>query len=225
VFGESITWRRAYSSDNNQLKGDAMEIEEIKGKIKRIEELKDWGLNTPRMFFVEQNSFGKLLTRCIDWAKNINEEEPNQIFNIRTYRRKGKQESVQTIHSTDIPFLVLSKTLVELNRDFNCMVDAETPDNGRFAGNAYVTSNISGRPDHIVFEYCRKEIRAMVRDHNKSISIILPIEYPIFIEEPFKQILKDIIKTRMFNTIFEWTWFSKPAGVERENLVYWEYRN
>ena len=125
-----------------------------------------------------------------------------------------------------------------MNDSFSCMIDAETPDNGRMAGNIAILEKrefISKSYEFFV-DYCIKEKRAMVRDAESSgLHFNGTTKGSIIIDEKFKddkseQILIQVInkalqlrKTKK-NFILEWTYFCKPAGIKREPIVWWEYR-
>ena len=53
-------------------------IKEIKEKIKRIEELKNNGFNTPRMFFIKSLPTKHELSNALKWAKKIYEKDEKQ---------------------------------------------------------------------------------------------------------------------------------------------------
>jgi len=200
---------------------------EIHEKIERIQELKEAGLNTPRMFYLKKFADPPDLEEAFEWAAKIHWRSPDQIFNIRTYDYSKEIETSQTTHYTDIKFEDLEKLVLDVNLKLTCMIDAETPDNGRFAGNIIFEDikSPTGRimTSKFIIEYCEKEIRAMVRDHNKHITGELKL---VNKDLPFQ--LKTVIdKASKFkhDIILEWTWFRVPAGELQQNLVFWEYRN
>lgn len=203
-------------------------IQERLAKIRRIEELKNDGLNTPRMFFLKYLSSNETFDKALQWADEIHDKDPYQIFNIRTYIRKGQMESLQTKHYTDIEYNELPSILYEANSDWHCMIDSETPDNGRLAGNAILFIDDYGSPEKYLIEYSEKEKRAMVRDnHNKSIEFMAePIneENTIKIEPRLFAVIDGLKKFHKKGVIIEWTYFCKPAGVLAKPTVFWEYR-
>jgi hypothetical protein len=199
---------------------------EIHEKIERINELKELGLNTPRMFYLKKFADPDDLMEAFEWAAKINWQSPNQIFNVRTYNYSKEIETSQTTHYTDIAFEELEALILDINLKLTCMIDAETPDNGRFAGNIIIEDVVSptGRvmTSKFTIEYCEKDLRAMVRDHDKSLKGELKM---LDKNLPFQ--LKMVIdKANKFThgKILEWTWFCIPAGDLQENLVWWEYR-
>jgi hypothetical protein len=199
---------------------------EIYEKIERINELKEAGLNTPKMFYLKKFAEPPDLEEAMEWAAKIHYFTPNQIFNIRTYNYSKEIETSQTEHYTDIKFEDLESLVLDVNLKLTCMIDAETPDNGRFAGNILIEDirSPTGRVMNFKFtlDYCEKEVRAMVRDHNKSIYGDVNM---INKDLPFQ--LKMVIdKANGFRHgyILEWTWFRTFAGILDENLVFWEYR-
>ena len=92
-----------------------MKVTEVKAKIERIEELTKEGFNTPRLHYIEPTIFikkaEKKISECINWAERIHEENPNQVFNIRTYEysERTAKESKKSEHVTDIKFENLEK--------------------------------------------------------------------------------------------------------------------
>ena len=207
-------------------------IEERKAKIARIEELKVCGLNVPRMFFVE-NKEDASKYEAAEWVRDIHQKDPGQIFNIRTYARAGNLEKLGCPHVCDLDYKVVLDELHYLIHKYHCMVDAETPDAGRMAGNLLVEVNHIGRPATFQLEFVEKYRRAMVRDIETEKGTIVKGKIPVDHSLPYSA--KTIITIGMAltfmrrakrkeNTIFEWTWFDRPSGVKGENLVFWEYR-
>ena len=196
------------------------ETKEIKNKLQRINELSAAGLNIPRMIFLPQEAPGSEIDKVIQWALKICNQDKDQIFNIRTYKREGTIETLQTIHITDIRFENIKSELLKTNLEYNCMIDAETPDNGRVAGNIILDVNDAGNFFRYTIDYCKKPIRAMVRDHDNTMSGFIK-DVP---EYPYNGIVYNALKFNRVNTILEFTHFCKPAGVKQEKLVFWEYR-
>ena len=196
---------------------------EVEAKIDRIKELKQAGFNTPRMVFLSHKHKVKDINFIFKWAEKIHKEDPKQIFNIRTYKRERDEETLQTKHYTDILYSKLNSVLQEACLYHNCMIDAETPDNGRWAGNILIQTNEFERPDRFIIDYCHKEKRAMVRDHDKNKAEYLAILGAI--EEPLETVINKALSFHKKNVILEWTYFCKPAGEKKENLVWWEYRS
>ena len=200
-------------------------VEEQKAKIYRIIELEKEGFNTPRFFFLEENTTDGRVDQCLVWANDINKVDPDQIFNIRTYDYGNRKESCQTKHYTDLTLEDLQKILPRANFQFNCIVDAETPDNGRLAGTIVAWDDGRNIIKAMTIEWCEKEVRAMVRDANKSFT---GTQKGFLKEIGCSPVIQEVIeKASRFskkNVILEWTWFCKPTGIRRENLVWWEYR-
>jgi len=205
------------------------EVTELTEKVDRIKILADKGLNPPRMFYIPKYDESNIKEAMV-WAADIHAKEPKQIFNIRTYQRAGDKESLQTKHYTDITFDKLPEILPEALNKFICMIDAETPDDGRVAGNIIISvEELRGRPDNIVIEYCEKKVRAMVRDADKHIAI--PINQNLVgklnnavTESILNEVIKKVKMAKLFDVIVEWTYFCKPSGILGENIVWWEYR-
>ena len=218
---------------------------EQKEKIERITELKEAGLNIPRFFYLYKDAHDILRENAIFWAKEIHENNPDQIFNIRTYNYfpNTKIESVQNPHLTDLSFKDLVRQLSIANSAYSCMVDAETPDNGRIAGNILIEEN-----NRFTIEFVVKEKRAMVRDINShkplySISGKYADTYRL-IREYFSDknlpiidipVLSFTIHTaftlKKENIILEFTYFNVSSGIfykennfPESNIVFWEYR-
>lgn len=213
-------------------------VKEAKEKVNRLRELGDKGFNTPRFCFVIYRAPQRIIDMSLKWAQEIHQQDPEQIFNIRTYAydEKSKDETMLTPHITDIKFENLEKEVLLTNSEFSCMIDAETPDNGRMAGNVTILEKkgFISRSMCFYVDYCVKDKRAMVRDAEKS-----GLHFHGETREPIKEKLKDdpvekvlvevVNKAIQFyrtkkNFILEWTYFCKPAGVKLEPLVWWEYR-
>lgn len=197
---------------------------EIKAKIARIQELANLGLNTPRMIFIPYLASEGEISKAMSWAERIHEKDHKQMFNIRTYKRAANKESAQTIHICDIDIGILYQELIKADMEFNCMLDAETPDNGRLAGNVVINTNIFKRPETYMIEYCQKETRAMVRDNDKSIIGSINELNENNMQKELYEVVLTTLNTKMHDRILEWTWFCGPAGVLGENLVFWEWR-
>ena len=211
-------------------------ISEVRSKIERLKELGDEGFNIPRFCFAISRAPEPIIVEVLNWAGEIYNQNPEQIFNIRTYKRSEKfgKESLGTIHSTDIIFTDLQKELLRLNDQFDCMIDAETPEDGRMAGNVAILDRPFQDAEYVI-EFCSKHKRAMVRDADRHISGRL-IDFPenfthhkagyLYVqeEEILKEVLEKALKFRRKNVILEWTYFYKPAGIKLENIVWWEYR-
>jgi len=224
-------------------------LKETKTKIRRIEDLEHANFNIPRMYYVEPSMhFKKIDERilgCILWAKDINQKDLKQIFNIRTYEyyERTSEETHMSEHVTDIEFENLEKELNRLLTTKHCMIDAETPDNGIIAGNVIVHQNPTARAiKTFIIEFCIKPVRAMVRDHDISISGNLE-DGTNTLYELYEKVLKDednvkevsnilknidphytipsilsaiLCKTSKFHrkdVILEWTVFNQPAGI------------
>ncbi len=208
----------------------AFSMIEMKAKIARIKELSNAGLNTPRMFFIEHDVNDFDFDLAIKWANEIHDKDPDQIFNIRTYSRKGKQESLNTPHYTDIKHKDLFKTLVKANMEYHCMIDSETPDDGRLAGNGIIFTDNLATPNTILIEYCKKDKRAMVRDDlNYSFEYSIKndkelTKFAIKKEPKLIEVINGLKKFPKKDVILEWTYFCKPSGILNKNVVWWEYR-
>ena len=210
-------------------------VKEVKEKVERLMELEERGFNIPRFCYVIHQAPSEILYKSLEWAKEIHKQNPEQIFNIRTYTydMENKNESIITPHITDINFKNLEKELLTTNTEFSCMIDAETPDNGRMAGNVAIIEKrgFISRSLEFHIDYCAKEKRAMVRDADRYFSGTTrgklmgedtnTEEVKILTEVANKAI--DFHKTKK-NFILEWTCFCKPAGIKREFIVWWEYR-
>lgn len=202
------------------------ESREAMAKIDRIKELTSLGLNTPRMYFVPHEYTTREIEDAMEWAKNIHTDNNKQIFNIRTYARTGFIETLQTKHICDIKFEKLRTVLLDTLAEYNCMIDAETPDNGRYAGDIFVEVNEFKRPKRAIFTYCKREKRAMVRDADQSLIMeLMKKDYEKELCYELLYVLNKVMITKKFETIFEWTWFCKPTGVLNENVVFWEWRS
>ncbi len=198
------------------------ENKELVSKVRRIMELLSEGFNTPRFFFIRQGSIG-IIPDFEAWANRIGKNRLG-IFNIRTYTREKKMEGLKCPHITDIPANDVIHTINKMINDYHLMVDAEIPDDGRWAGNVLIKRNNHGRPTHFTIEWCHKEIRAMVREHNQGLH-----NRPMTEASGEHPVLKGVImKAKTFvksePIILEWTWFCEGAGVKKENVVWWEYR-
>ena len=209
-------------------------VKEAKEKVNRLRELGDKGFNTPRFCFVIYRAPQRIIDMSLKWAQEVHKQDPEQIFNIRTYAydEKSKNETMLTPHITDIKFENLNNELLMTNAEFSCMIDAETPDNGRMAGNVAIIEKKGFLSKRIEFalDYCVKDKRAMVRDANISflgtIEDLQKMRIPFNEEKVLKQVIFEASKLYKIkeNFILEWTYFCKPAGVKLEPLVWWEYR-
>lgn len=215
-------------------------VKEIKEKVERLIELEKRGFNIPRFCYVIHEAPKEVIHKSLDWAKEVNKQDPEQIFNIRTYsyNESSKDESMSTPHITDIEFKNLKKVLLEMNEEFSCMIDAETPDDGRIAGNVTIVEKKGFISKSLKFyvDYCKKEKRAMVRDADISgLHFHGETRGPIVEKERLKDdelervLVKVVNKAIKFNkvrknSILEWTYFCKPAGIKLEPIVWWEYR-
>jgi len=193
-------------------------VEELTEKIDRIKELSDAEFNIPRFYYIPHTEYGKI-QEALRWAVGTGKKT----FNVRTYTRHGKkEEGVQNPHYTDIPGKKLNPLLKDIVSKYYCMVDAETPDDGRWAGNVLIYTSPFKVPDKFTIEYCKKDLRAMVRDADKSITEdIREIDK---LEATLQEVVKKALTFPRKEVILEWTKFCKPAGVFHEEIVWWEYR-
>ena len=201
---------------------------EIHEKIDRIEELKDAGLNTPRMFYLKKFADPNDLLEAFEWVEKVHYHSPNQIFNVRTYNYSKEIETSQTTHYTDIKFEELEGLILDINLRLTCMIDAETPDDGRLAGNIIISDikSPTGRVINSKYEidYCQKEIRAMVREHDKrTYGDLVSYQSDSDLDPILKEVIFSSIKFK-HDVILEWTWFCNPAGEKLQPIVFWEYR-
>lgn len=201
---------------------------EIHEKIDRIQELKEVGLNTPRMFYLKKFADPNDLLEAFEWVEKVHYHSPNQIFNVRTYNYSKEIETSQTTHYTDIKFEDLEELILDINLKLTCMIDAETPDNGRLAGNIIISDikSPTGRVINSKYEidYCQKEIRAMVRESDKRIyGDLVSYQNDSDLDPVLKEVISLALKFK-HGVILEWTWFCNPAGEKLENLVFWESR-
>lgn len=193
---------------------------ELVHKVERIKQLMDAGLNTPRMYYIFIEEPGTVLDDLFGWARSIHQKEPDQIFNIRTYRTIGEFEEKNTPHITDLKIENLIQEILKLRKqNYTCMVDAETPDNGRWAGNIIIHKSTG------IFEtdYCTKPVRAMVRQADRymtgNISSVQGTPTQL------AMVIGQVIQAKMYDYILEWTIFEGAAGIKRAPTVFWEFRN
>lgn len=181
--------------------------------------MKSKGFNTPKMFYIKKGDHGRI-NDCCEWCETIG----HPIYNIRTYNFNENHETLETTHFVDVPSFDIKDLLNKVVGQSTCMVDAEIPDNGRWAGNIVVFRNPMRRPISADIEYCQKEIRAMVRDADSQVSF----DYTeiVGLINPFRMLMQKAATFEKPETvILEWTYFSEPAGILNENLVWWEYRS
>lgn len=211
-----------------------MSSKEIKEKIERIIELREEGFNVPRFCYVIKQAPDELISKALEWANQVHKQDSKQIFNIRTYNFYGQNdETINSEHIVDIPYENLGKELLMANDKYHCMVDAETPDNGRLAGNVVILEKDSfiSKKYGVIIEYCIRPKRAMVRMADSHISFDLKylnrelasLNNPV-VEEVLGKVVRKAQGFSRPNQILEWTWFVGPAGEKLENLVWWEYR-
>lgn len=215
-------------------------VREVKEKIERIMELEKRGFNIPRFCYVIHQAPKDIINKSLEWAEEVHKQDPDQIFNIRTYayNEESKNESILSPHLTDITFELLEFALANINKEFSCMIDAETPDDGRIAGNVAILEKRGFISKYYEFfvDYCVKEKRAMVRDaensglHFNGTARSFIVEKERLKDDELEQVLVQVVnralrfrKTKK-NFILEWTYFCKPAGIKREPIVWWEYR-
>ena len=219
---------------------------EQKGKFRRILELEEAGFNIPKFFFIHREAKDKFLESTIFCEEDIHKYSPEQIFNIRTYNysKVSKKESAQTPHLTDLSLEELKNILPKTNLEYSCLVDAETPDNGRIAGNIAIEDN-----NNFTIEFVVKEHRAMVRDINSepffSVSgtkvgnnevdydLPSPINGDIIICIVVSHVIHKAFTLKKQSIILEWTYFNQPSGIfynlpekkkPESHFVWWEYR-
>jgi len=221
--------------------------EERKEKSKRIEELKEAGFNIPRQFYLYQNAHSILLENVLSWASALTANVPNQYFNIRTYKYypNTQKETSQNPHLTDLSYDELLYHLPIQMLEYSCLVDAETPDNGRIAGNIAIEED-----KKFSLEFVIKDKRAMVRDTNHHTPLYSISGYHRDISRAVREfsldtnnifsnrlvlafVIKEALMFGKINTILEFTHFSTPAGIfynneeinfPKKNVVFWEYR-
>ena len=203
-------------------------IKEITEKLKRINKLMNLGFNTPLMWALPFKPVDTDIDELIKWAERtanaILPENPHEkIFNIRTYRFfVDGTETFQQPHICDIKLSDLETEIKKYCDKYVCMIDAEVPDNGRFAGNIHIVRNSLGRPEFFTLEYCEKDIRAMVRDADKSIT--KKIDEVSTLQLELFCVVREAMNFKE-EAILEWTWFKNLTGIKNENIVWWEYRS
>lgn len=199
---------------------------ENKEKVARIAQLASYGFNTPRMFLLPNKACIDYMKDFRKWKNKILEDNENQKFNIRTYRyfQEAKEEMSACPHLTDLNSDEVEKEIRRHTKTYVCMIDAETPDNGRYSGNIVMDENELGTRKRFYIEYCKKDIRAMVRDADKHVGGDLVPDDISKLPFELKTVVLEAKKFPFINTILEWTWFCEPAGISKKNLVWWEYR-
>lgn len=218
---------------------------EYKEKIERLVDLEEENFNIPRFFYLEKLSNNEKIENLINWAENISKFK--NLFNIRTYdyHKSSEKEINLSPHICDLSFNNLKDKIYNFNKEFYCMVDAESPDDGRMAGNILIETD-SKNSKNIFIEYVIKENRAMVRDINTD-SNVKKIFFPNFRIDKVNKVNKEKTETEIKvlnsvidsankfwkkNIILEWTYFKNPSGIKfAENIfpdsyiVWWEYRS
>jgi hypothetical protein len=189
-------------------------------KVERIMQLNKWGFNIPRMAYYPQAHNGyfkeKNLQRFLDDNPHVKK------FNIRTYVYdvvSGK-EGWSSKHYVGIPKKDLPATLKDAVRIAHCMVDAEVPEHGLYAGNIVIEDD-----GYCILEYCHKEC-AMVREADRSSTGFIDDMREGF-EATHPKLCAIIDKARAAprNIVLEWSVLKKPGGIELDELIWWEYRN
>lgn len=205
-------------------------ITEVLSKVQRIMELQYLGLNTPRMVFIpahEKVDMDKL-------TMFLNKYDHQGFGNIRTFVRTADKESFNSVHLTHVSYENILKETEALNSSgYNCIVDLETPEHGIYAG-AFMLVNDEDRS--FIVDYAHKpEGGAMVRmmddpalakSHSCNLKKCgtatnhLPEEVHSIIKKAFRSF------SRHYNTvILEFCWMKEPCGVNKEHMIFWEYRN
>jgi len=226
----------------------AFSYREYLEKEKRIVDMAEEGLNIPRFRYVQILAVRNQIDDVFKWAYEIHDNRPSQRFNIRTYNYAPhtEKETTSCPHLCDLRIRDLREKLPKLNMDYTCMVDAETPDDGRMAGTIII------HPNRITeVEFVTKEKRAMVRDINFGTNVrrLSSTADPrsLFYRDTWRKtfpnityteshvlasITKSIYRFYKKGIIFEWTYFKNPSGIFYDKvdtienyIVFWEYRS
>lgn len=189
-------------------------------KAKRIEQLADWGLNVPRMVYVPMNTHGDFISSDLF---TFFERHPAKHYNIRTYQFNPKtgDEGWNSKHFVGLSKKRVMFILNDLVRHCYCMVDAEAPEHGKYAGNLVIQTD-----GYCIIEYCFKP-GAMVRMADTVLEGRVKSVINDLLNGPHHELLmplnvvKDVGKP---DYLFEWSITSEPSGVKKEPLIFWEWR-
>jgi len=192
-------------------------------KVRRIEQLAEWGLNTPRMLYVPMNSDGKFDEGSVHAFIKRHAVHTSR-YNLRTYQwdpDTGAEgwNSKHYVHLNEYQVLdILARVLPERY----CMIDAEKPEDGIYAGNIVIQTD-----GYCIIEYCHK-MGAMVRmadttmeGHWEKVQQEAISKVSTYgLTEPINAVLS----VKKPDYLFEWSITNKPSGVEQELLIFWEWR-
>lgn len=198
---------------------DIQSYNPVNEKIKRIEQLEKWGFNTPRLLYLPKaTSYNKESVELfLEKHKDLSK------LNIRTYSYDphSKQEGYSSKHYVGLSPKKIVKTLDEIISERYCMIDAEIPSDGLYAGNIAIEPK-----NYCTIEWFHGK-KAMVRMANQSDS-----GYVENLVETFKekhQSLIDIMNTAFTcpktNIVLEWSVLKVPGGIKKEKLIWWEWRH
>ena len=188
-------------------------------KILRIKQLAEWGLNTPRMaYFPKSSRYDR--PRLNEFLKTHSKSKK---FNIRTYTydKTVGQEGWSSKHYVGLRKNEVFKTMEKIISTHYCMVDAEIPDDGRYAGNAVIQSD-----GYCVIEYYEGR-GAMVRMADRSLAGDVDYVVNDLLSNRYfslAAILTTILSINKRDILFEWSVLANPGGVKLENSIFWEWR-
>lgn len=193
-------------------------------KVERIKQLHNCGLNVARMLYFPKGKIHKMKLQefLAKYSADIG------LFNIRTYDwdATDKLEGWNSKHYVGLLPQDITITMDKIYTERYCMIDAEQPEHGTYAGNIVVQNN-----GYCNIDYYKGD-GAMVRMANQAIEgdTIKEMENNILMldELPLMGILRKILKLpRDFgrDKVFEWSIHREPCGVNATNDIWWEWRN
>jgi len=189
-------------------------------KINRIYDLYNWGLNIPRMIFFQKGAVynRKELIEFLKRSLHVKK------FNIRTYGYdvETMQEEWSSKHYVGLSEQETIATVDKIIESKFCMIDAEVPDDGIYAGNLVIQKN-----DYCIIEYFHGS-GAMVRMANESVNgSVVEVKKDLRKgkHESLIKVIDVILKLAKRDILFEWSVQRNPCGVLGEEIIWWEWRS
>ncbi len=198
---------------------DVQKYAALEQKVNRIHQLYDWGFNVPRMiYFPMGKRFNE--TKLNDF---MHKHSHVSIFNIRTYNYNAKtgEEGWSSKHYTGIKSDEIFNILHEIISTTYCMIDAEIPIDGMYAGNIALEDD-----GFCIVEYCCGR-GSMVRNANVCVQGFPSDLKTMFLErkhDGVNDIVDESLKAPRRDILLEWSILANPGGVKGEDMIFWEWR-
>jgi len=198
-------------------------------KYERIMQLRSMGFNTPRMVYIESEKDLSIRTKRLEIDVFLRDLHQSFV-NIRTYKHVDGKETWLSQHLTHVVISDVDKTLLKCLQDgFICMIDAENPENGIYAGNILLED--SGKS--YIVEYCyRPKGGAMVRmadavDAERHTGISKHVTLSSIPSDVANAVQQSYTKFSFpyMSVILEFAVGKEPWGVDQWYSIFWEYRD